>query len=566
MGTMHDLCAEGLTPAFLGDAHGRIEALILPRAEAYFREGGTPASQESPSLKALEQVVNFYDYQPCAVSVLSAIARRGDGRALALVRRIWENARYYFETFRECEGIRLPLRRSLLHLALSYGTLATAVSENELSGWRELLVRAAEDLVGHFDGFRERAPSLDNRAFGTGINHVAIAAEGIWKCGEVLGRADWRTMAGDFVDRLVAYGHPDGYFEENTNDTREGGPSLAYTPLTAGCAYLVKRWGGNPERERFARCGSLYRNLTSARLQPLPFADERANPQGIRAHRPYGRALHSLTPEGRGFLRLWLDPSTGICPLEALSLEHLARLDLELREMETGKGDVPEPCREGTFRIGLPLGVIRRDGWTMGLSALRALNREIGRRGDYALDRQSLVCLSHVEAGTVLAGAKSKHDVRWSTVRIGDDAYPVRTGELRVESDRMAAEVHYKGFSVQATWIAGEAPHLVMTSNALGSLVTRLPLEIEIGSIVRLDREREIRLSEKETTYRSVKIVATEAWEVRADRPGDLEWPIAPFDPYSEGNVGSQAVWRPVLSVEWRDRIEFVFQQRAAGR
>ncbi|MSS73496.1 MAG: hypothetical protein EXS64_18705 [Candidatus Latescibacteria bacterium] len=440
------LAAEGLHPEFVEKVRARIRAAILPRALDYYTEGGTAYAQANPLLKKAEMSVNYYDYQACGVSVLGTLASEGNEQALALVRRIFDNTRFYMDEWRPKEGYTTPIRRAQLHLVLCYERIHGMLSPAEASEWRALLIRTAEDMLHHFHGLRERTPALDNRGFGTGINHVAIAAEGIYKTGAVLGRPDWQTLAGDFTDRLVAYGHPEGYFEEHTNDAREGGPSLVYTPLTAGCAYLVQKWRGRADRERFARCGALYRSLVDARFHALAFTDERANPHGLGS---YGIALHALTPEGRGFLRMALDPDHGTVRFDGMSLEGLARMDVELGHVEFGDGAVPEPLREGTFRIAMPLGVTRSGGWTMGLSAMRALNREIAPKSDYALDRQTLLHISHERAGVILSGLKSKHDPLWSTVRIGDDAYPVRTGDLRMEAGRMVAQVFYETFSVE---------------------------------------------------------------------------------------------------------------------
>jgi len=554
------LACQGLQANFLSRVQSEVQALILPRAEAYFREGGDAFTQEAPALKSDEKVVNYYDYQPCAVSVLGLLAAKGNERALVLVRRIFKNVRYYIEEFRAENNHALSLRRAQLHLALCYDRLRGAVPSEEAEAWRDLLTRTAEDMLERVNHLQERVPELDNRAFRTGINHVAIVAEGIWKSGDVLGRPDWQKCAGDFIDRLVAYSHSDGYFEENTNDKREGGPSLAYTPLTAGCAYMVQRWMGNLDRKRFARYGALYRNLIDTRFLPLVFADERANPQGLRAYRPYGRALHSLTPGGRGFLRLSLDPETGHVPLNLLTLEHLARLHMEIDHMELGEGAPPEPYHESMFRLRLPLGVIRQHGWTMGLSALRALNREIRPNGDYALDRQSLLCLVHETAGTVLAGAKSKYDPLWSTVRIGDDAYPVRTGNLKLEKDRAAAGIFYETFSVNLTWVYGERPRLVMASGATGPLKTQLVLEAPPGTRFSLNDGRSVDLGDEEAEYENVRSVATDAWEVHSDHAGSLIWYVSPFNPYFAGNKSAPDARRPVFVVGWTEQIEFSFR------
>src|SRR5262249_15849588 len=139
---------------------------------------------------------------------------------------------------------------------------------------------------------------------------------------------------------------------------------------------------------------------------------------------PYGLALHSLTPRGRGFVMGFLREAD----LSSWRPEELAVLHHEIDLMVEGPTEKPENLTEGTTRITLPLGVIRLSGWTAAISALRALNREIGSSNEYALDHQTMVSLSHASCGPILRGIKSKNDPSWSTLRVGDDAYTVATG------------------------------------------------------------------------------------------------------------------------------------------
>ncbi len=551
------LAHEGIRPEWMDGLKAQLREMILPAAETYFAEGGTPFTQNHPQLKKSEMVQRFYDYQPCCMSVLGELAAGGEERALVLMRRIFANTRSCFE-WRAREGYRITFRRAQLHMVLAYHRVKDMVDKNEAESWRELLIRTGEDVLSHFNRFQEKHPALDNRGFGTGINHVALSAEGIWKSGEILGQPEWQALAGGFFDRLMAYGHSDGYFEEHSNDAREGGPSILYTPLTAGSVYLAQRWRGVVDVERFAKMGAFYRRFVDAHLNPMPFADERANPHHVG---PYGLALHSLTPEGRGFLRLVLEKLDMIDYVGGdLYMQHLARTYVELENMEMGAGAVPEPFHEGAFRLTMPLGMVRKGDWTAGLSAMKALNREHSPKSDYALDRQSLVCLSHATAGVMLEGVKSKHNLDWSTVRLGEDAYPVQTGELNVRTDGATARVIYEGFEVGVTWALGEVARLEMTSACAEVLTAQLPLEIVMGETVVLNGDHKVVLGENEARCEAVKTVATDRWVVEADQPGKLIWYIAPFNPYSEGNKSAPNTRRLSLVVDWKGKIGFVFR------
>ncbi|MBT3604033.1 MAG: hypothetical protein HN521_13325, partial [Candidatus Latescibacteria bacterium] len=283
---------EGLTPDFLKNIQNQIESVILSKASAYFTPEGTAYTQNNPALKKGEMVVNFYDYQPCCASVLGLLSANGNEEALTIVRRLIDNVRYYIGEAREKEGFSNSLRRSQLHLVIAYERLKNILPESEASEWAKVLTQSGADMLDHFSNLQERVPALDNRGFGTGINHVAIAAEGIYKSGVALNRTDWQDTASAFNDRLIAYGHPDGYFEEHTNDAREGGPSLVYTPLTAGCANLIEIWRGQRDQARFETCGTFFRNFMDTHLKTMPFTDERANPHGLGC---YGIAIHALS-------------------------------------------------------------------------------------------------------------------------------------------------------------------------------------------------------------------------------------------------------------------------------
>lgn len=282
----------------------------------------------------------------------------------------------------------------------------------------------------------------------------------------------------------------------------------------------------------------------------MPFTDERANPHGLGC---YGIAIHALSPEGRGLLRLHLDQVN----LKKMSLEYLARLHLEIDHMETGSGTIPEPLQDRQYRITMPLGVVHKHNWTMGLSAMKALNREMSPNSDYALDRQTLLFLSHPKAGTLISGTKSKHDIGWSTVRKGDDAYPVRTGELDIQTDKATATVHYKTFDVTVTWIFGEEPRLIFSTDSPDTLTTQLVLEAPIRTPFAIDGNTTATFGDEASTIDSVTTVATENWSITADQTGRLIWYVAPFNPYSDGNKSAPNTRRPVFAVDWTNHLEF---------
>ena len=82
----------------------------------------------------------------------------------------------------------------------------------------------------------------------------------------------------------------------------------------------------------------------------------------------YGLALYSLTSKGRYFIT---DNLTNLDYMK-LSVEDLSVIYHELNLMKTGDCKLPENRTEGNSKITLPLGIIRKNGFTAGISGLLA--------------------------------------------------------------------------------------------------------------------------------------------------------------------------------------------------
>ena len=304
-------------------------------------------------------------------------------------------------------------------------------------------------------------------------NHTAVFMQGIYYCGKVFNHPEWVELARDFAERMYESIHPDGYFEENTNEAQEGGPSLIYTRLTIGSLYDVLDGKRNP-RDKFVKAGNFYRSFINYQYKMVSIADERTNcfnAKGI----DYGLAVHSLTDRGRYFIVDNLESMD----FSSLSIEALAVIYHELDLMETGNCALPENRTNGNARITLPLGVVRKNGFTAGISALYALNHKMWPTSHYALDQQNMLYLSHKKAGLILSGYKSKNDPGFSTFMIGDDAYTVRTGELEMGNGWAEAQLHYETFNAKIRWEISDTARLILSSDSDQVITTSLPVTNE---------------------------------------------------------------------------------------
>lgn len=508
-----------LTPEFLAVIKQRIEAAIIPALENIYGHGETTFRDDfRPGLKPIEKIVSFYDYWACGISVLAPLVVAGDTRAQRLIQILFNNMEYYC---REIHGHEVPerglwntpLRRLLLHIALAYHVLEKGIDPKAKRQFLDLIDQQVPLAIEHCNHFY---PGRTDLYMGGVNNHMAIFMQGIWYCGKVFGRQDWVDMTHEFAERYYASGHPDGYFEEHTNAMREGGPSLVYTPLTAGCLYDVLD-GRNKAHDKFIKAGDVFRSFLNDRREMIPIADERTNASSAWAS--YGLALHSLTPRGRAFVRESLENMN----FDNTTPEVLAVIYHELDLMQTGPIAIPEYRTDGARRIALPLGIIRGHGFTAGISALLALNRTRAPDNDYALDQQTMVYLSHCDRGVFLSGFKSKRDPEYSTFRIGDDAYTMRTGTLVMGHDWAEATLYYATFTAIARWDIGASARLTLRVDTDRPVVTTLP--------------------------------ATDAATCRASVPSERV-KLKGFSPYSQGNIAEEVQalrfkWEKELIVEF---------------
>jgi hypothetical protein len=464
-----------LTPEFLTDTKRRIEAAVIPAMERiYGHDERTFGEDYNPGAKYIEKVVSFYDYAACGLSVVAPLAAAGDPRAQRLLQILQRNMEHYCREIhaREVPGHgvwNVPLRRLLLHIALAYRELESGLTPEVRQSFRDLAEQQVPLAIEHCGHFQ---PGRTDLHLAGANNHTAIFAQGVWYCGQVFGRQDWIEIAREFAERFYDSGHPDGYFEEHTNAEREGGPSLIYTPLTAGSLYDVLE-GRDQPRDKFVKAGDVFRALLNHRRELIPIADERTN--GSSAWASYGLALHSLTPRGRAFIRESLENMD----FASADPETLAVIYHELDLMQTGPTETPEYHTDGACRLTLPLGVVRGHGFTAGISGLRALNRTRAPKSDYALDQQTMAYLAHRDTGVILTGLKSKHDPDYSTFRVGDDAYTVSTGTLAMDEDWAEATLNYETFTGTLRWDLGPAARLTLRADTDRPVVTTLPSKID---------------------------------------------------------------------------------------
>jgi hypothetical protein len=472
-----------LDEKFIDQVKSRIEDQILTVMEKIYLNTGRDLENFNPGLKFDEKIVGYYDYQACGISILSGLALKGNERAKVLISKILDNCRYYAENIYDkyFEGPKkTPLRRLLMHMAIAYKTLEPTLTDEEKKIYRDIIEHEVPLAIQWNKDFYPGQGYLYTNT----NNHTAIFMQGIYYCGIIFNHPEWVQLTLDFARRMYDSVNPDGYFEEASNKERESGPSLVYTRLTLGCLYDVLD-GKKNSQEKFIKAGDFYRSFINYDYQMIPLADERTNSENKGIN--FGLALHSLTSRGRYFI---VDNLNSM-DFSENNVEMLAVIYHELDLMRMGNCKLPENKTDGNSRITLPLGIIRKNGFTAGLSALLALTRTLHPKNDYHLDRQDMVYLSHEKAGVILTGYKSKNNPEFSIFRIGDDAYTIKTGELVMGKGWAEATLHYKTFTAKIRWEISDSSKLTLTTDSDKTIVTALPVTEE--RYIKSDNKYEIK-------------------------------------------------------------------------
>jgi len=248
---------------------------------------------------------------------------------------------------------------------------------------------------------------ISRTCLGTVHNIPAHHAMGLYFAGMALEREDWRIQARDFMRRVMAVQHTDGYWSEHH------GPVVAYNFVytdSLGTYFSVSQ---DPEALEALRKAALFHaSFTYPDGSSVETIDER---------NPYSRSISlgnvgfTHTPEGRGYLlrQLELHQAQG----GTLSADFCASM---LLYGQQGTAIQPPGAKE---RSRLVLGegdalVLRQAPWFLCLSTFTCEPPS----SRWIQDRQNYLSLYHDDLGMFLGGGNTKLQPLWSTFTKGDVA------------------------------------------------------------------------------------------------------------------------------------------------
>jgi len=236
-------------------------------------------------------------------------------------------------------------------------------------------------------------------------NIPAHHAMGLYFAGRCLDREDWRKQAADFMGKVVAEQHRDGYWSEHF------GPVVAYNFVYTDSLGTYFSASGDQSVLNALRKGALFHaNFTYPNGTCVETIDER---NGYSSSIRLGNVGFTFTPEGRGYLlrqaKLHLAQGKTFSPDFCASM---------LLYGEAGDAVAPPGGLERSrFVLGDGDALILREApWFLCLSAFTCTPPE----SRWIQDRQNYLSLYHDDVGVFLGGGNTKLQPLLSSFTVGD--------------------------------------------------------------------------------------------------------------------------------------------------
>ncbi len=383
-------------------------------------------------------------------------------------------------------------------------------------------------------------------------NIPAHHAMGLYFAAQALGEPSWSGQARDFLRRIAAHQHPDGYWSENA------GPVVLYGTVYVEALGIYYAASGDrevlPALERAARFHAYFTYPDGSDVETI---DERnAYHEGVRVP----NAGFPQTPEGRAYtarqLRLHGKP---------LPWDEAAALLLWGSEGEAAGFD---PAG-ADFDYALPGGgaaVRRRGPWTLVASAFTAPVP----KSRWQQDRQNFLSVFHDRAGLILGGGNTKLQPRWSTFTRGDlsllshrpgdqnpDFLPppglrhVPSAARLLTGDDFGVELDYGGVLGRVTVRVRDVGRAEVTWHAAPELQGHVTVLPSPAAPLRIDGKNWDRLEAAPFPIESGVTRWLEHAGFRLEFPlaATLVWPALPHNPYRKDGHAEPAEGRLVIDL-----------------
>ncbi|MCE5309017.1 MAG: hypothetical protein LLG20_15365 [Acidobacteriales bacterium] len=378
------------------------------------------------------------------------------------------------------------------------------------------------------------------------VNIPAHHAMGLYFAGQLLNEPEWKKQAAEFLHRVVADQHPDGYWSEHV------GPVVMYNTVycdALGVYYAAS--GDQAVLDALRKAATFHAHFTYPDGTLVETIDER-NPHLDDVWLP--NAGMTMTEEGRTYTARLLGLQKTPLSTHAAKLLLTDTAALLLLYGKEGPGLVTDPLASNSnFVLGKGDAAVRRNGpWFLAVSALTAPLA----KSRWIQDRQNFFSVYHDRAGLILGGGNTKLQPRWSTFTIGDvnllrhkagdenPSFAPGAGLLHIPNS--ARLIEGKRFGVELDY-AGKRGTVELKPTGSGSMEIVYSgdktMTAHLQMLPRMGKELVTATGKRQTLDATpLRWTRAEAGEwielagvrVRIPKDSTVIWPVVPHDPYKK--------------------------------
>lgn len=426
---------------------------------------------------------------------------------------------------------RLDHHRDTYMWMEAYRLLEKELGDGRRARWRKALMANLEPLSAEVARMQDY-PIYQSPYIGTSPNHYSLWSSTLYVGGKVFGMPEWEKVAGKVLHRFAVEQAPDGFWGEHS----DAGPTTDYDYLTACAVALYYEHSKDPAAlEALRRSTTFHEYFTWPNGEGVELVNDR-NRYGYVSM--WGSFGFSHFPDGRRYAEFLLSRY----PSQRIALEMLGRMAQNAMYWHEGE-TAPMPLDKDKFayRMQVPAGIRKNGPWLVSLSGIVATQAPLNQ---FYLDRQSAISVYHEKLGLIVSGSNSKRQPELATFTentggqvfhlpqssrfdmsdAGDSvalSYNRFFGVVKVNVDKGVAigtTIKARGrqsgneFHLQLCFVPGEA---LETGGGKKIVIGSEPVELsseDIGGWIR-----------------------HHGWTLKTEAGARLKWPIAPFNPYSNG-------------------------------
>ena len=522
------------------------------------------AAQPDADLKTLEARGDGWRLFPHAILVVAVLYAKQDAanhqyhdpQMLALALRIGDLLAG--ESERGAFQARLNSDRDTYMWLDAYRILDLHLGEKRRARWLRELERNITGLAAD-SAERSGFPGFQSPFIGTSPNHLSLWASTVYLAGRVFSNREWVEIGTRVMRRFSTEEQsPDGFWGEHESSLPT--PGYDYTSYTGVALYYEH--SHDPAALQALRRGLDFHKYFTYPDGTLPgvlddrnrytvvagwnvpgfkeWSEDNPPPAGNDESASKGQFGFTNFPDGRRYAEFL----TSFFRAGEVAYEDLGRLAQDALYYHPGPKDaMPQDEPSYLRRLGVPAAIRKTGPWVICLSGListQAVNNQ------YYLDRQGNLEIFHEKTGLIITGANSKRQpelAMFSEKLLGQVFHMPISSRLQMgeEQDRLslAYNTFFSDLYVSKPSSSALRFHFSITGHgrpAENPLLT-LQLCLKRGETLETGTGRKILLGRDrlelgpEDLHGSIR---HHGWTIKCDPTARLEWPVYPYDPYTD--------------------------------